>query len=123
MLYAAAGEKYEAALKIEPDFHEALDNWGTVLLTQARARDFDQASDLLDVAWEKCQTAETLVPGVGAYNLACISALRGDEDACERWLETSLSHGKFPPRDHLLNDPDLARVRATGWFQALVPQR
>ena len=37
-LFAAAYEKYEQALQIKPDKHEALNNWGNALNEQAKTR-------------------------------------------------------------------------------------
>jgi tetratricopeptide (TPR) repeat protein len=118
-LFAQAGEKYAAALGIKPDKHEALYNWGLCFIDWARARGLEGSAELLDSAWEKCSAAEALVPGLGAYSLACISSLRGDEEGCRRWLEVSRTHGELPSREHLLADLDLENVRAAPWFQGL----
>ena len=37
-LFSQAGEKYEAALKIKPDLHDALNNWGTALMQQGKTK-------------------------------------------------------------------------------------
>lgn len=118
-LFAQAGEKCAAALAIKPDKHEALNNWGVCLIEWALAKGLERAADLLDSAWEKSSAAEALVPGWGAYNLACISSLRGDEEGCRRWLEVSRTHARLPSREYLLADAALENVRAAPWFQEL----
>jgi Tfp pilus assembly protein PilF len=119
-LFDLAGEKYEAALKIKPDKHEALNNWGNALLEQAKTKSGVEADRLFDLAREKCLATDAIVPGKGAYNLACISALQGQEAECREWLEKSKTHGELPSRDHMLKDADLASVRDKDWFQALI---
>ena len=42
-LYTLADEKYEAALTIRPDDHEALNGWGTALADWARTKSGDEA--------------------------------------------------------------------------------
>ena len=37
-LFAQAGEKYAAAVRIKPDMHEAFPNWGNALSAQCRRR-------------------------------------------------------------------------------------
>ena len=119
-LFAAAGEKYEAALRIKPDKHETLNNWGLAILGQAKLKSGKEADKLFADASEKCLQAEELVPGYGAYNLACVSALQGREQACRTWLEKSRDHGKLESREHLRTDTDLDSVRDKDWFQSFI---
>jgi cytochrome c-type biogenesis protein CcmH/NrfG/NAD-dependent SIR2 family protein deacetylase len=122
-LWAAAGEKYGAALQIKPDKHEALNNWASALLTQARFAPLDIREELIDSAMTKCESANKIVPGSGSYNMACAYGIRGDADACRRWLVDAREHGKLPSREHLLNDPDLASVREHPWFAELLSEK
>ncbi|MCY2995840.1 MAG: SIR2 family protein [Planctomycetota bacterium] len=121
-LFAQAGEKYAAALTIKPDFHEALNNWAVALIELSRTRGLSVSGDLLEQAWQKCMSAEHIAPGRGAYNLACICALRSDKPSCQHWLEMSRSQGSLPTPSHLLADADLEAVRNTDWFQNLLLQ-
>ena len=100
--------------------HEALNNWGAALSAQAQTKSGAEADRLFDTAKEKCLAAEAIVPGIGAYNLACICALQEREDECRTWLEKSKAHGKLPNGDHVLKDADLASIRDMDWFQALI---
>ncbi len=119
-LFALAGAKYHDALKAKPDMHEALNNWGTVLLEQAKRKAAEDAESLFADAKDKLLRAEAISPGSGAYNLACVSALRGDESECQTWLEKGDQTGTLPPRTHLANDPDLDKVREAGWFKGFL---
>ena len=62
-LFQAAEEKYEAALKIKPDQHEALNNWGNALGDRAkRASDAAEAERLFQAAEEKYEAALKIKP-------------------------------------------------------------
>jgi hypothetical protein len=61
-LSALAGEKYAAALAIEPDGHEALYNWGNLLLEQAKCASGEEASRLFAAAGEKYAAALAIKP-------------------------------------------------------------
>ena len=61
-LFRLAGEKYEAALKIKPDLHEALNNWGTALLEQAKTKSGVEADRLFRLAGEKYEAALKIKP-------------------------------------------------------------
>lgn len=52
-----AGEKYEAALKINPEDYQALYNWGAVLGEQAKTKSGEEANRLWVQVGEKCQAA------------------------------------------------------------------
>jgi len=119
-LFALAYEKYQAALKIKPDLHEVLNNWGATLFAQAKTKAGEEADRLFAEAKEKLLSAESISPGSGTYNLACLSALRGEEAECLRWLEKSRALGKLPSREHLANDPDLDNVCESEWFKAFL---
>ncbi|MFN0016951.1 MAG: TPR end-of-group domain-containing protein [Pirellulaceae bacterium] len=119
-LFALAAEKFGRALKIKPDKFKALDNWGIILIDQAKMKSGAEADRLLAEAREKCIGVEAIVPGEGAYNLACISAMQGKEGDCKDWLNKCKAHETLPGRDHLLADADLANFRDKAWFQELI---
>jgi len=115
--YAHATEMYEAAVRIKPDDHEALYNWGAALLARARTRSADDAEPLYTGAREKLMRAEQLSPGTGSYDLACLCSLLGEENDCLEWLQKSLGTGTLPNPEHLSTDSDLDRVRDCDWFK------
>ena len=59
---------------------------------------------------------ESMAPGEGTYDLACISALLEDEQECFGWLTKSRDLGTLPDREYLEKDSDLDSVRGTKWF-------
>ncbi|MCY2994631.1 MAG: sigma 54-interacting transcriptional regulator [Planctomycetota bacterium] len=119
-LFAQAGEKYAAALRIKPDKHQTLNSWGKLLLAQAKQKTSAEADGLFDRAEEKLLAAEKLAEGTAAYDLACVAALRGNPQGCRQWLERSRQAGKLPSREHLLADIDLDSVRTQPWFAELL---
>ncbi|MCX6831874.1 MAG: hypothetical protein NT028_07015 [candidate division Zixibacteria bacterium] len=119
-LYTLAAEKYEAALKIKPDLHESLINWSSALSDQAKTKTGEKRNELLTAAEDKCNQAESLSPGSGAYNLACVASLRGRPDECRKWLEISREAGELPRKEKLKKDIDLDPVRELDWFKAFM---
>lgn len=66
-LWFQAGEKYEQALNIKPDMHEALSNFGRALLIEADAianRDVVQARKLWSLAGNKLEQALKIKPDI-----------------------------------------------------------
>ena len=116
-LFALAAEKFQAALAIKPDMHEALNNWGSALSDQARTKTGDEFDATLDAAKQKLLQAEAIKPGVGSYNLACVSALKGKEYEAQKWLMQCQQQGQLPTREHLNQDHDLDSIRDTDWFR------
>ncbi|MGD4163754.1 hypothetical protein QT631_22530, partial [Xanthomonas citri pv. citri] len=110
--------KYAAALTIQPDKHEALNNWGSLLSEQAKQAGGEEASRLFALASEKLMAALERDPSQ-TYNLACLAALRDDEVKCRDNLEIAKRCGTLPSREHLLGDKDLEQMREKQWFQDL----
>ena len=61
-LFDQAGQKYDAALKIKPDFHDALYNWGIALSDQAKTKSGAEADALFDQARQKYEAALKIKP-------------------------------------------------------------
>ena len=119
-LFAQAEEKYAAALEIKPDLHAALNNWSNALLAQSACKTGEEAERLWGEAEKRLLEAEKIAAGSGAYNLACIAAFRGDVNACRKWLEAAIKHGKLPPQAHIESDSDLDSVRDQDWFRGIL---
>ncbi len=77
-LFALAGEKYEQALAIKPDKHEALYNWGITLFDQAKTKSGAEADRLFALAVEKYQQALAIKPDMhkALYNWGIALAAR-----------------------------------------------
>ena len=116
-LYQQAGEKFSAAVTIKPQYIDALIDWGVALMGEAQASGVDPDHSLYKQAEEKFLRADTLQNGAGAYNLACIQSLRGDYDACQKYLKIARINWKLPEPEEMLNDPDIANAREQDWFQ------
>ena len=102
---------------------EALVGLGCARLALAgRTVDADSRQTLLGLARESLLTAQELSAKAAAYNLGCECALAGDLDECRGWLQISKEAGHLPPREQLLEDPDLASVRQEEWFDELLRQ-
>jgi tetratricopeptide (TPR) repeat protein len=122
-LFREALDKFEAADALNPNDASTLANWGESLLGYSQTKDGEEAIALLASAREKLLKAEELSEGVGAYNLACASAVEGDIEECRRWLERCEVSGTLPSSEHLLQDTDLRSVRDLDWFRELVARR
>ena len=61
-LFKQSFKKYEQALKIKPDKHEALNNWGTALSELAKTKEGKEADDLLKQSFEKYERALKIKP-------------------------------------------------------------
>lgn len=121
LLWLQAYDRYAQALAIKPDKHEAANNWSNSLLREYQAikeTEPDRAVNLLAMAEEKCHLAEKLHPGLGAYNIACIAALRGKTQDCIFWLEADHQSESPQTAAHIRIDPDLTLVRPTPEFKA-----
>lgn len=62
MIFSEAYGKYEAALRINPNFPEALNNWGITLYKQAMGKEGTEADRLFAQAYEKYYAAVKIKP-------------------------------------------------------------
>jgi len=121
-IFEQAYAKFEAALAIKPDTWETLNSWAAALLEHGHQKTGDERRRLFAQARERLFKVEEIRPGAGAYNLACLAALEGNEAECRRWLNACAEHGTLPSRKHLTEDSDLESVRDKEWFQTLLPE-
>lgn len=61
-IFQAMEEKYEKAISLNPEFHEALNNWGAALLKWARTKEGADAGALFTESIEKFQAALAIKP-------------------------------------------------------------
>lgn len=113
-------EKYEQATNIDGNYAPAHKNKGSILLHLAAPETGERRAELLGKAETALRRAEELEASRGAYNLACVQALRGDKDGCREWMEKSLAAGRLPKCDLLKTDTDLDLVREEDWFKELL---
>jgi hypothetical protein len=116
LLFNLSFIKFEEALKIKPDMHEALNGWGGALLFQFHKTN---EAGLLVEAESKVRRAEQL-SGRASYNLACVLARKGEEDNCQAQLLRCKADGTLPDAAHLKADNDFAEYRDKAWFKDLL---
>lgn len=117
-LWALAGEKYQAALTLEPGKPEALDSWGGALVSQASFRSGRSRNALFKRGEKMLNEANDRSPGSASYNLACLAGLREDAPGAARWLRDAQAHNRrWPSCAHIDTDRDLDSVRETPEFQ------
>jgi hypothetical protein len=119
-LCQSACEKFEAALKLDPNNAKIMNDWGAALIGQARDRPDKYAASFYGEAKEKIYAADALEPGIGAYNLACIHSLRGEQWECQKYLEQARDAGNLPAEEYLKMDKDLDNVRNEKWFKSFI---
>ncbi len=117
--YQEACAKFQKATGIKPDLREAFNNWGIALLNWAKLKDGQEKEKLYQEAEDVLLKADEIKRGSGAYNLACLFALRKNEDKCREWLKAGEEAKTLPPREHAMKDEDLASVRDKDWFKAI----
>jgi len=118
-LFAQACEKYAKAIQIKSDMYEVYNNWSHTLLDWSKKKTGKERKQMLGQAKEKCLKTESIKPGEGAYNLACVHALLGEEKECQKWLKTGEKAGTLVTREHAMADADLKSVRDKGWFKQI----
>ena len=93
---------------------------GLISWAQAQRARPDDATRLLETARQKLMEAESREPGSAAYNLACVCAQLGDDDACREWLQRSGEPGVLVSREQMSVEEELAAVRDRPWFRELL---
>lgn len=131
LLHQARGKQYEAAITL---YKDAIDKFtfcllvapshlggaidgGVAYMEMARLDNALPDDPRYDNAMDFFLKAEQIQKGSASYNLACIHALRGDNEACLKALEQSRESGSLPDEQDVMNDPDMASVRNEQWFQ------
>lgn len=114
--YQDANNKFSFCMTMNPHHLGAAIDWGVSLMEQARNRSADNQADLYDSARERFLAANAIQAGSASYNLACIHAIRSEEEACRSALQDAREHGSLPAIGAILNDADLALVQQREWF-------
>jgi len=109
-LFAKSYEKYSDAIELRPDFHQAIHNWGAALSEQAKTKSGAEAARLFDDATTLLEQAEAIAPGSAWFNLACLSALRGQVTASILILRRAKESGQEVHRSRIEGDSDFAGV-------------
>jgi hypothetical protein len=97
-------------------------SWGGSLIELGKRENGDPAARLFAEAEEKLTAAMQLDPTL-TYNIACLSALQGDESKCREYLENAEHSGTLPHIAIVSADADFNSVRDKSWFQELLARR
>ncbi|PKM10344.1 MAG: hypothetical protein CVV13_13325 [Gammaproteobacteria bacterium HGW-Gammaproteobacteria-3] len=115
-LYEDAIAKFAFCSTVNPASLGAAIDGGVAYMDLARNKGVAPTDTLYEKAKQQFERADAIQKGTASYNLACIFALRNDEDACLSALEDSKSSGSLPSEDDILNDSDLDGVKHHHWF-------
>lgn len=112
--FERARARFKDAIALDPGRPEPYNGVGVTY----RMRDDLPAA----VAWYKKALAVDPDFGGAYYNLACVYALQGKEDLALRYLQIAAMND-YVSVQGIEEDPDLARLRGTPAFEALVKAR
>lgn len=119
-LFEQARFKFEQAIKINPDDYDAYSGVAATLLYTAQFKaKTPKYQSLLKQAEEKALKAESLQKGSGAYNLACVYALKNDKDSCKKWLLIGQETNTLQTREHAMKDIDFENMKNEPWFKKI----
>jgi len=122
-LYRDAILKFAFCLTLDPNYLAAAIDGGVCYMDMARLQNAAKNSELYVKAQHEFERANSIQAGAASYNLACIHALRGENDACLKALETSRDKGYLPETQSIVNDPDMAGVQNQAWFVEFLESR
>jgi hypothetical protein len=122
-LYRDAILKFAFCLTLEPNYLAAAIDGGVCYMDMARLEGATKNSELYAKAQQEFERANSIQAGAASYNLACIHALRGENEACLKALETSRDKGSLPDTQDIVNDPDMANVQNQAWFIEFLESR
>ncbi|MBL1264673.1 TPR end-of-group domain-containing protein [Candidatus Methylomicrobium oryzae] len=119
-LYRDAILKFAFCLTLEPNYLAAAIDGGVCYMDMARLESAAKNSELYAKAQQEFERANSIQAGAASYNLACIHALRGENEDCLKALENARDKGSLPDIQDILNDPDMAGVQDQAWFIELL---
>lgn len=115
-LFEEAAAKFTFCLLLNPSYLGAAINGGVAYMDLARLIAVESDDDLYEQAKTFFEKANEIQAGSASYNLACIYALRNEEEACLKTLENARNKGSIPDVEEIMNDPDLDNVKEQPWF-------
>lgn len=122
-LYRDAILKFAFCLTLEPNYLAAAIDGGVCYMDMARLEGAAKNSELYAKAQQEFERANSIQAGAASYNLACIHALREENEACLKALEISRDKGSLPDTQDIVNDPDMANVQNQAWFIEFLESR
>lgn len=119
-IYEDAISKFSFCLLTAPSYLGAAIDGGVAFMELARISPDDSKPSLYGLAEDFFEKACRIQKGSAAYNLACICALRGDETACESFLQQAKEYGSLPDEANILQDADMDNVKQSAWFLTFI---
>lgn len=116
----AAGIWRQIDDKFKPNTRQFFNNWGSSLLNWAgTTENKNKRETLASEAIEQYLKAEAFTKGIAAYNIACCYAILGDEDECEKWLNTAKETRRLLSWERASKDEDLKKYAVRKWFRLI----
>lgn len=109
--------KFSFCLLISKNYLGAAIDGGVAFMELARISPDDSKDYLYKMAQQFFEKALDIQKGTASYNLACIFALREDDEACLAALRNAKEHGSLPEEDMILGDPDMSNVIDKPWLK------
>lgn len=119
-IYQDAISKFSFCLLMAPAYLGAAIDGGVAFMDLARISPEHDRAGLYHSAKDFFEKACNIQKASAAYNLACIYALAGDDQACQQSLEQAKEFGSLPNYAAILEDADLESVKATQWFKDFI---
>ncbi len=119
-IYRNAIAKFSFCMTIDPNYLAASIDAGVACMDLARARGVPFSDELYEMAKRQFEKANSIQTGVAAFNLACVHAVRGDNEACLDALKIAKEKGNLPDDAEILADPDMAKVIEQSWFKEFI---
>jgi hypothetical protein len=116
VLYRESIARYEDALTFTPNYYDVLWNMTAALLYLYQ---LTRDKNLIMQAETSAKAAQA-INGKGSYNVACVLALKGEEDNCRAELLRCKADGTLPDTQHLACDKDMEAYRDRDWFKELL---
>ena len=114
--YQASIEKFSKVSELNPLVVEHSQSWGTNFLMLAK---LTENMSYNSQALEKLEISERLYP-TNVYNLACAYVRLGQTKKAQSKLLVCKENNTLPPRELLLEDPDMNIFYDTPWFEELI---
>lgn len=121
-IYEDAISKFSFCLLTAPNYLGAAIDGGVAFMELARISPENAKPELYDLAEDFFEKACGIQKGSAAYNLACVYALRGDNDACLAALQTAREFGSLPDEQNVIQDEDMVSVINTQWFKDFIEE-
>lgn len=109
--------KFSFCLLIAPNYLGAAIDGGVAYMELALLNDdTDKIAQLRQKAQQAFEQAEAIQKGSAAYNLACIFAIKADDEACLKALTLAKESGSLPDAPVIMQDTDMQTVIEKPWF-------